>query len=164
MERVSCDIFTLGVFLISYLQSSTLLWFFISLETIRLLQCFLLYIHQILLVPSLSSNSSSFILHYSSDYQTLLPTALFIMFWRPFETCIPDEYLPLHWTWRIRAHKSGLQVSKTNWAKGHLVLSVLYFYSLADLSLLAFGNPLQDNQLGCSHHLLASHRSTGYLN
>ena len=38
------------------------------------------------------------------------------------------------------------------------------FYSLADLTLLAFGNPLMDNQLGCSHHLLASYRSTCCLN
>ena len=34
------------------------------------------------------------------------------------------------------------------------------FYSLADLTLLAIGNPLLDNQLGCSHQLLALHRST----
>ena len=34
------------------------------------------------------------------------------------------------------------------------------FYSLADLTLLAIGNPLLENQLGCSHQLLALHRST----
>ena len=34
------------------------------------------------------------------------------------------------------------------------------FYSLADLTLLASGNPLMDNQLGCSHQLLALYRST----
>ena len=49
------------------------------------------------------------------------------------------------------------------WAKDHWVLCALYFYSLANLTLLAFGNPLLDNQLGCSHISLALYRSTGCL-
>ena len=37
---------------------------------------------------------------------------------------------------------------------------VFKFYSPADLTLLASGNPLLDNQLGCSHCLQALYRST----
>ena len=61
-----------------------------------------------------------------------------------------EEYIPL----------SLNTVSMTAERRATELRVFCIFYSLADLTLLALGNPLLDNQLGCSHQLLALHRST----